>query len=265
MSEKTIEGNGKAFLLLILPVSFLAIFLASTWRVWLGLSLLVLGFNLWQRYQWRQWCLEVNPTFHQLIQQNQGSITPIDLAAVGNFSGDRAKYYLNTKAYEFGANIRTTDDGNQTYYFMNATILGGILDNSEPQLELTAASSHQTRMPLLTAPAKTITVPEVVPETISELMTDAVETVEEVHVEEEPKTTSPQQKQRTFAEQLLFGSLIQSELAKRLNVYSSTVFKRRGDADFSEWTKSRDPDGVSWRYDRRTREFFPVEESEAEV
>jgi hypothetical protein len=257
MSEKTIEGNGKAFLLLILPVSFLAIFLASTWRVWLGLSLLVLGFNLWQRYQWRQWCLEVNPTFHQLIQQNQGSITPIDLAAVGNFSGDRARYYLNTKAYEFGANIRTTDDGNQTYYFMNSTILGEILDNSEPQLEL-AASTHQARMPLLTAPAKITMVPEVVPE----LMTDAVETVEKVHVEEEVATPppTPQDKQRTFAEQLLFGSLIQSDLAKRLNVYSSTVFKRRGDADFAEWTKSRDPDGVSWRYDRKTREFFPIEE-----
>jgi hypothetical protein len=257
MSEKTIEGNGKAFLLLILPISFLAIFLASTWRVWLGLSLLILGFNFWQRYQWRQWCLEVNPTFHQLIQKNQGSITPIDLAAVGNFSGDRAKYYLNTKAYEFGANIRTTDDGNQTYYFMNATILGGILDSSEPQLELAAASVKST-MPLLTAPAKTTTVVEAKPE----LVTDVEDhTVEAVHTPEEGETVLPMDHaQPTLAEQLVFGSLIQSELAKRLNVYSSTVFKRRDDADFPEWSKNRDPDGVSWRYDRKTREFFPVEE-----
>jgi hypothetical protein len=262
MSEKTIEGNGKAFLLLILPISFLAIFLASTWRVWLGLSLLILGFNFWQRYQWRQWCLEVNPTFHQLIQQNQGSITPIDLAAVGNFSGDRAKYYLNTKANEFGANIRTTDDGNQTYYFMNATILGGILDSSEPQLELPAARV-QRKMPLLTAPEKTTTVAEVKSELVADVG-DHIEAVEAVHTSEEAETIPPiHQAQPTLAEQLVFGSLIQSELAKRLNVYSSTVFKRRDDADFPEWSKNRDPDGVSWRYDRKTREFFPVEESEA--
>ncbi|AFZ04214.1 hypothetical protein [Calothrix sp. PCC 6303] len=260
MSEKTIEGNGKAFLLLILPVSFLAIFLASTWRVWLGVFLLILGFNFWQRYQWRQWCLGVNPTFHQLIQKNQGSITPMDLAAVGNFSGDRAKYYLNTKANEFGANIRTTNDGNQTYYFMNATILGGILDSSEPQLELPAASV-KSRMPLLTPPAKTTKVVEAKPELVTDVEDDSVEVVDTT---EEGETLLPMHhSESTLAEQLVFGSLIQSELAKRLNVYSSTVFKRRDDADFPEWSKNRDPDGVSWRYDRKTREFFPVEESES--
>jgi hypothetical protein len=259
MSEKTIEGNGKAFLLLILPISFLAIFLASTWRIWLGVSLLILGLNFWQRYQWRQWCLGVNPTFHQLIQKNQGSITPMDLAAVGNFSGDRAKYYLNTKANEFGANIRTTDDGKQTYYFMNATILGGILDSSEPQLELPAAKVPR-KMPLLTTPEKITAVTQVKPELVADVG-DHIEAVA-ANTEAEVETLPPKDHaQPTLAEQLVFGSLIQSELAKRLNVYSSTVFKRRDDADFPEWSKNRDPDGVSWRYDRKTREFFPIEEN----
>jgi hypothetical protein len=64
---------------------------------------------------------------------------------------------------------------------------------------------------------------------------------------------------KSLDKQLAFGSLIQSELAQRLGVYSSTVYKRRNDPDFSEWTRSRDPDGIAWSYSRKNREFFPLD------
>ncbi len=48
MSEKTLETSGKGFLLLLLPLSFLIIFLVSAWRVLLGLFAVVVGFNLWR-------------------------------------------------------------------------------------------------------------------------------------------------------------------------------------------------------------------------
>lgn len=265
MSEKTIEGSGKAFLVLLLPISFLIVFLVSTWRLWLGLILLITGFNIWQHYRWQQWCQGVNPVFHQLIQQNQGSISPMDLAIRGNFSGNVAKRYLNTKAEEFGANVLNTEDGNQVYYFMTATILGDILDSSEPVKELRSHDSNKAATPLLAAPAPIPVVEENLPELVTTLEDTHLETTNETKLAAtETEVAQPQETHeetmKTLTKQLAFGSLIQSELAKRLNVYSSTVFKRRDDSDFPEWSRKRDPDGIAWRYDRKSREFFPIEE-----
>lgn len=53
-------------------------------------------------------------------------------------------------------------------------------------------------------------------------------------------------------------SLIQAELAKRLDVHPSTIGKRKSDPDFAEWSQSRDPDGIAWEYSSETKEFLPV-------
>ncbi|MBF2066828.1 MAG: hypothetical protein IGS39_20770 [Calothrix sp. C42_A2020_038] len=289
MSEKTIESYGKGFLVLLLPISFIVVFLVSTWRIWLGLILLATGINLWQRYQWDKWCEGVNPIFHQLIQQNQGSITPMDLALKGNFSGDKAKRFLDTKASEFGASVLNTNEGKQIYYFITANILGSIFDSSEP-VKHEPRKSSTAAMPLLAAPtAMPLVFEEKQPEIVAPIESKATVQVKEAElpkvevIPEKIKTSEEQEAQllqaalqheviqqetqqqvheqtpKTPTEQFVFGSLIQSELAKRLNVYSSTVFKRRDDPDFSEWSRNRDPDGIAWRYDRKAREFFPLE------
>lgn len=247
MSEKTIENSGKAFLVLLLPISFLIIFLVSTWKILLSVILLVIGFNLWQQYQWQKWSQQVNPTFHQLIRETQGKITPMDLAIRGNFSGTNAKRYLETKASEFGASIQSSQDTGDVYYFINASILGSILDSSEPVKELSAQPVVTTARTLLAPPEP--------------LKVESVE-FEESETELLPPITHDEVK-LPLAQQLVFGSLIQSELAKRLNVYSSTVYKRRNDPDFPEWTRSRDPDGIAWSYSQTAKEFFPLEEGES--
>jgi hypothetical protein len=247
MSEKSIESYGKGFLVLLLPLSFLIIFFVATWRIWLGVLLLILVINVWQFYRWQQWCLQVNPIFHQLIRETQGRITPMDLAIKGNFSGETARRFLDSKASEFGARTVKSEDGNKVYYFITASTLGSILDSSEPLPELFAEveSEPETHhsLPFLAAPAPKPVVEE----------------------EQEPESELPApqthaEPQKTLEKQLIFGSLIQSELAKRLNVYSSTVYKRRDDPDFPEWSRSKDPDGIAWKYSRKTREFFPVDE-----
>jgi hypothetical protein len=48
----------------------------------------------------------------------------------------------------------------------------------------------------------------------------------------------------------------QADLAKRLDVHPSTLYKRRSDVSFSEWTRNRDPEGVAWGYQRDTKEFY---------
>ncbi len=247
ISETPIERSGKGFLVLLLPISFLIIFLVSTWKFLLAIATIVTGFKTWQRYQWQQWCQQVNPIFHKLIRETQGRVTPMDLAIRGNFPGTTATRYLDTKANEFGASILKTEDGSPVYYFINATILGNILESSEPVKELPSQPVAQTAQTLLAPP-----LPQ--PEQ-EEIEADLVPAATDSATHEEVK--------KPLEKQLLFGSLIQSELAKRLNVYSSTVYKRRNDPDFPEWSRSRDPDGIAWSFSRKAREFFPLEESES--
>jgi hypothetical protein len=241
MSEKTIESYGKGFLVLLLPISFLIIFLVATWKIWLAGFLLVLFFNVWQYYRWQKWCLEVNPLFNQLVRENQGKITPIDLAIKGNFSGDKAKRYLLAKAKEFGASTLGSEDEAKVFYFMTASALGSILDSSEPPKELSS------KIPTGVLPLFNLPEPKQEQEQETEL----------------PLHITDEEVKQPLAKQLVFGSLIQSELAKRLNVYSSTVYKRREDPDFPQWSKSKDPDGIAWTYSRKTKEFFPQEENKS--
>ncbi|WP_017655465.1 hypothetical protein [Fortiea contorta] len=239
MSEKLIESSGKGFLVLLLPISFLIIFLVSTWKVLIALTLVIIGVNLVQWYRWQHWCNKVNPTFHQMIREAQGKITPIDLAMKGNFSGTKAKRYLDSKANEFGASIRNAQEGGEVYYFITSSILGNILDSSEPEKTVSAPPIAKTASTLLAPPQPLFQ-------------------QEEMEAESLPPTTHEEVK-IPLEKQLVFGSLIQSELAKRLNVYSSTVYKRRNDPDFAEWSRSRDPDGIAWSFSRKNKEFFPLE------
>lgn len=53
--------------------------------------------------------------------------------------------------------------------------------------------------------------------------------------------------------------IIQSELAKRLDVHSSTIYKRRSEPNFTDWTRNRDPDGLAWGYLENTKEYYRVD------
>lgn len=249
MSETTIENYGKAFLVLILPISFLIVFLVNTWKVLLVILLLLMVLNLWQQYRWEKWSKQVNPLFYQLIRENQGKITAVDLASKGNFSGNVAKRYLEGKGREFGASVLDAESENPSYYFTTASILGDIFDDSEPVEKLPPRPVTKEARSLLAPP----------PPLPHKEVKAQQEEEEEIQLESKSEPT-PETVKKTLAEQLVFGSLIQSELAKRLGVYSSTVYKRRNDPDFTEWSRSRDPDGIAWSYSRKSREFFPVDD-----
>jgi hypothetical protein len=272
MSEQSISGKSNSFLLILLPISFVVIFLVSTWRFWVAIGLLVLGLNLWSQYKWQQWCQQMNPVFYEAVLESQGKITPMDLAAKANFPGDRAKRYLDTKASEFGATIYDSQDTGKVYYFITGSILGNIFDSSEPPKELASQRIGKTATALLELPPKKKEDEKVHTSSFLEEKEDKkVQTPsqieekkeEKVHtssfLEEKEELPAEQQVHVPLEKQLIFGSLIQSELAKRLNVYSSTVFKRRSDPDFPEWSRNRDPDGIAWEYSKKTKEFFPLE------
>lgn len=229
MTEQAIDNNNNSgFLLVLLPIAILIIFLFATWPIILFLLLLSVGLNIWQQYQWQKWSKQVDPLFYNLIQLNQGAITPLDLAMKANFSGATAKRYLDTKAHQFGAQCRNYDRQDAVYYFITASILGNILDESEPVTQLEEVK-------------ETANTPKTSPDSV------VIPSLPPNEVEEHSQAQAP----------LTLG-LIQSELAKRLDVHSSTIYKRRDDPDFSAWTQTRDPEGVSWTYSPDTRLFSPL-------
>ncbi len=283
MTGKAINNSATGLLILILPIAFLIVLLFKAWPVLLVLFILSISYQVWQQYQWKQWSKQVNPYFNELIKQNQGCLTPLDLSMKANLSGSAAQRYLDKKAEEFGAQRHTYEDKGTVYYFLTASALGSIFDESEPRLELEGESSSNPTPELMEALAQTATNPseayrsdvpepsdssdeeepslpesafstEQIEEALEPMPLANSEETESLDEEQEDLWTEPTDKEPKAS-----GALIQAELAKRLDVHSSTVGKRKSDPDFSEWSQSRDPEGMAWEYSAETREFLPVE------
>ena len=280
MTEKVMDSKADGFLILLLPIAFLIIFLFATWPVLLALVIVGAGLNTWQRYQWQKWSQQVNPLFHRLIQENQGRITPLDLAVKANLSAETAKRYLDGKAAEFGAQQQDSEDletEGTAYYFITSSTLGSIFNNSEPakargyqdtkhnpalkvasnvepeakqDTELSEVREEVEPLKVELSAAVGVMAAEspVVPEHQTSALDETSEPTKMTHVE----AAAP--------ENLAAKPLIQLELAKRLEVHSSTVYKRRDDPDFAEWSRSRDPDGIAWKFLPDSKEFLPLEE-----
>jgi hypothetical protein len=216
--------------------------------------------------------LQVNPIFNQLIQENQGCLTAVDLSLKGNLTPNAARKFLERKADEFGAYRRSYQDKGTFYYFITASTLGKIFDESElteeetPAPVLTASAPPVSIASSIPEPEKTVASPfatlaeikeerQTVPDAIAEItpITETepipepiVETVPEV-IATEPVTAQATSNALT---------LIQSDLAKRLDTTSSTIARRKTEPDFTDWSLSKDPDGVAWSYDPETKLFI---------
>jgi hypothetical protein len=348
MTGKEIDSSATALLVLILPIAVLIVVLFQAWPVLLALFVISMSYRIWQQYQWRQWSKQVNPYFNQLLKENQGCLTPVDLSMKANLSGTAARWYLDKKAEEFGAQRRDYEGKGTVYYFLTASALGSIFEDSEP-IELDTEDITSPVLTLLEPPphiepppseSKHLTgddreplQPSVEEESVSPVEvfpTDKVEAEPEPPEQQEPehkeapqeqaKLEPPEQqkpeyeevpKQQAEAEppqqqkpeheevpkqqaelkppeqqkpeyeeapkeqkdlsvespdkeQEAPKPLIQAELAKRLDVHSSTVGKRKADPDFPEWSQSRDPEGIAWKYSPDTKEFVAIEKLESE-
>jgi hypothetical protein len=271
MTGKVIDNSATGILILIIPIAVLMVLLLQAWPVLLALLVLSISIKVWQQYQWKQWSKEVNPYFNQLIKDNQGCLTPLDLSMKANLSGSDARRYLDKKSEEFGAQRQVYEDKGTVYYFLTASALGSIFDESEPLLDLEGEASSPPVPQLIEAPLQTDT-PEL-PSDLSDLPEPSEDAFSTHEIEEaleplpqvENKEMDSQDEEpedlwtATDQEAKDSRSLIQAELAKRLDVHSSTVGKRKSDPDFSEWSQSRDPEGIAWEYSLLTREFLPVE------
>jgi Cu2+-exporting ATPase len=55
------------------------------------------------------------------------------------------------------------------------------------------------------------------------------------------------------------GSLRQADLAKRLGVATQALTSQRLKSDFTDWSQSKDPEGMAWFYEPATKWFYTVE------
>ncbi|MCY7366842.1 MAG: hypothetical protein LH474_01670 [Chamaesiphon sp.] len=306
MPERAINTkSATGFLLVLIPAALTMSALFVAWPVILGVTLLIAGGNVWQSYEWSKTAQSIDPVFQQLIVQNRGEISPIDLSLKANISGKISQRYLAIRADEFGTGSRQHPDRGQVYYFVSISTLGSIFDDSEQELELHAIAPATTPVavfptvatPLAAIPEElvsTATIPPIAkaipivtsiveplappaiplpvesgaglsnlrqlfdeepapPTTLASVETAVTEPVVEPVIEPVVEGAS-----RSLPDTPIV-TIIQSELAKRLDVHSSTIYKRRSEPDFTDWTRNRDPDGLAWGYAEAAKEYYRLD------
>ncbi|MGH2416355.1 MAG: hypothetical protein ACRDEA_22215 [Microcystaceae cyanobacterium] len=281
MTGKVLDRDATGILVIILPLAVAIVVLFTAWHwilLFIGLSL---AWQLWKTYQWQQWCQQVNPFFNQLIKDNRGCLTPMDLSLKANMTAISAQRFLEKKAEEYGAQRKVLEGTGTVYYFLTASALGGIFDDSEPILEEPESGSLAQKKILQIAsglPVADFSHPSsasnIAPQPAStspkpvEIDADELRVVKnEIPLDtasniEEPLTFQEHQKPQehaSTAQKKNTSGLIQADLAKRLDLNPSTVGRRKSEPDFPAWSQSKDPDGIGWKYIPKTKMFVPVE------
>jgi hypothetical protein len=274
MSEKVIDTkNAPYFLLILVPAALAISTIFVAWRQILAGTAILVGVSVYQLKKWGDKVKSIDPFFQRLIVKNRGEITPIDLSFDANISGAQATRYLAEKAQEFGAGSRQYADRGQVYYFISVSTLGSIFDDSEDVDIIPTIAASQTTAVVLPSisiapqiieveippitPLASISIPEpqvIEPTTIeSSNLRDVLENLDDIPT---PITTS-HLPESTPDRPIV--KIIQSELAKRLDVHSSTIYKRRSEPDFTDWTRNRDPDGLAWAYAEDSKEYYRID------
>lgn len=163
MTGKIIDRETSGFLLLIIPLAIGLVIIFSAWQWILLLIIATMALKVWQDYRWSKLSARLNPTFARLMQEHQGCLTPLDLSLKTGLNPKTATEFLERKAGEFGAQKKTIAPQGTVYYFITASTLGLILDDSEPEIEPVK--------PLASSPAASftpeeITTPEVEPSAV---------------------------------------------------------------------------------------------------
>jgi hypothetical protein len=110
----------------------------------------------------------------------------------------------------------------------------------------------ESRSPMAADPAPVVTTE---PMSLQQALAQSEPIIAESQVVEPPAIAS----ESTLPAQTPVVTILQSDLAKRLDVHSSTVYKRRSEPNFTDWTRNRDPDGTGWGYSIATKEYYRVD------
>ena len=282
-------------LFLIFPFALVMVIIIKAW-LWVVLLIgLVIGWKFWQKHQWQQLTSEVNPFFKQLIKENQGCLTVLDLSLKADLTAKVARRFLEGKAEEYGAQRQVYEDQQDIVYcFLTASALGSIFDASEPLLEQSVGQEQIDSLPQFSysttpvgqkypqsyphdiaklvglerseqnstlnkvASKQTAPLTKVEDKSESSVVAELVEfEKQKPNLTEEKESADSEEVQQEVATKNI-SPLIQTELAKRLDVHASTVGKHKSLPDFPQWSQSHDPEGIGWKYLPKTKMFVPV-------
>lgn len=276
MTGRVLDNSSAGILILIIPVAFVVLVLYKFWLVLLILALLIVAWKAWQNYQWDKWSEQVNPYFNQLVRDNKGYLTPLDLSLVANLTSRSAKVFLERKADEYGVAPKQVQDKGVVYYFPTASALGRIFDDSEPFGDFDDEEEETLTTPQLVSavsaskpPTKSLfrelaeqKAKQEQNQTTTQVEPTASTSAESIQVDAPMPAATATETQpldsATITEQSSL-SLSQADLSDRLEVHSSTVGRRKSQPDFPEWSQSRDPEGIAWRYLEEEQIFVPLE------
>jgi len=270
MTGKVIDSGANSLLLVLLPLALIIMVVFVAWPLIVGIFVIALGWKLWQTYQWQQLSEKIDPLFNQLIQANQGCLTVLDISLKTGLNASTSKWYLDRKTDQYGAVKRLYEDKGVVYYFLTANALGSIFDDSdsdsntesapEPNLISTSESDSSDST---TANGESSSVDDTLTkDDNSSKVTEFV--TENKNPSDERENISPSPPPENIKSDL--GEVIatsdltfnQADLAKRLEVHSSTIGKRKLDDNFAVWSQTRDPDGIPWQYIEDTKLFIPL-------
>lgn len=245
-SSETKAGKGGPLALLI-SISLLLLLVKSTFPALLALVGGSGAWQLWKRFQKLQQdqIAYLDEIFYRLIRENQGRITPLDLAMNTKLPAQEVQDYLDRRATEFAAHFEITEQGGILYYFQTVQSF-----NTPAAIEPSEAPSQSS----------------VQPETLSLSQEFPSQT------EPDKLTLSPAQKQKK-GDVLLFpvpptsspgtveslpSGLNQIELAQRLQVHPSTLSKWKKKSRFREWSSQKDPNAIPWYFSQKAKRFYPI-------
>ncbi len=154
MTGKPTDNNATGLLVLILPLAITIVVVLKAWPFLLILMALIIVGRIWDSIRWRKWTQEVNPFFTELIKENQGCITPLDLSLKANLTAKAAHRFLEKKAQEYGAQKKVYAEKGVVYYFLTASALGSIFADSDQLLELEDSEKLETSPQLSTSSEK---------------------------------------------------------------------------------------------------------------
>ena len=164
MTGKVIDSGANSFLVLLLPLALITMVLFVAWPFIVAIFILSLGYKLWQKFRFLKISDEIDPYFNRLVEKNQGSLTILDITNQTELNAKTARWYLDNKAEEYGAVKRLYEDRTIVYYFLTASSLGSILDDSDPDPETFETKESATETISLN-PSSSPTVTTVAPET----------------------------------------------------------------------------------------------------
>lgn len=272
MTGRVLDNSSAGILILIIPVAFVVLVLYKFWLLLLILASLIVAWKVWQNYQWEKWSQQVNPYFNQLVRDNKGYLTPLDLSVGANLTSRSAKVFLERKADEYGVAPKQVQDKGVVYYFPTASALGRIFDSSEPfgdgdddedeittpQLVGTASKPQSKSLFQKLAEQKAKQEQNQPTTQVESANTTAAESIQVDASMPAATATEPNPQDSANTTEQSSLNLSQADLSDRLEVHSSTVGRRKSQADFPEWSQSRDPEGVAWRYVEEEQLFVPL-------